>query len=222
MAVLSILTEAQHLTRARLGTDAHRLLVTKRTHLVARYLLAISATMSRKTRSGAFSMIMVSRVFAFPLTAIRGGLKVSDTWSLRMLMALKRHLKQKMALISRDEASVWIILSLEILREEVVAEAVDLAIEVAVVEVVDSTEVVEVVVVDSTEVVEVVVVDAVDLAIVVVVVVVEVVIVVVVVVVPLEACLKMVALPPFKVKKSLSKPPAPFRLSVTFAMRPDR
>jgi len=132
---------------------------------------------------------------------------------LRMLMALKRHLKQKMALTSRDEVSVWIILNLEILREEVVVEAVDLAIEVAVVVVDLATEVVEVVV------------DAVDLAIVVVVVVivvVEVVIVVVVVVVPLEACLKMVGLPPFKVKKSLSKPRAPFRLSVTFAMQPDR
>src|SRR5271168_2026670 len=118
MVVLSILTEARHLKRVRLGKDAQRLLVTKqRAHLVARYLLAISASAFQKTLSGTFSMIMASRVFAFQPTAIMGDLKASDTWSLRMSTALKTPLKPQMAPISRDEVSVWTILNLEILPE---------------------------------------------------------------------------------------------------------
>ena len=113
-----------------------------------------------------------------------------------MLTVLKRPLKPQMALISRDEVSVWIILNLEILQEEVV----DLAIEVVVVEVVDlAIEVAVVGVVDLAS--EVAVVEVVDLAIEVAVV--EV--VVLAIVVPPEACLKTVELPPLKAKKSPSK-----------------
>jgi hypothetical protein len=142
-------------------------------------------------------MTTVSRVSAFPPTVILAGLKVLDTWSLRTSMALKRLLKPQMALKSRDEVSVWITLSLEILREgEAVVEAVDLAIAV-VVEVVD-------LVTGVAEVVVVAVVVAVGVVIAV---------IVVVVVVPLEACPKTAALPPLQVKKPLSKlclPPVPF------------
>jgi len=77
---------------------------------------------------------MVSSMFAFPPTAILGDLKVSDTWSLMMSTVPKGPLKPQMALRSRDEVSVWIILNLETLLEE---EVVDLAIEVVVVGVVD-------------------------------------------------------------------------------------
>ena len=114
-----------------LGTSAQRLSET--TQLKALCLLPISARKSRKTLSGAFSTIMASRVFVFPSTVIMGGLKDSDSSSLRMSTVLKRPLKPQMALISRDEVSIWIII--EILWEGVV-EVADLAIEVAVVEVV--------------------------------------------------------------------------------------